>query len=499
MSEANPGYIKVRAVPGILFALLLSFMIPGCGGGDKASTTNPPSSMPPPTGAGTEFADLNPANAGYAATAAGRAADARPRSGSVTQSSNVNSGVTVDRVTVTAQYGAARNSYSVRNGSSWSIGTSDGNPVSIPGVPAPFKGSELTKRVGGGTLYVDVYSDIEAPNVVPGGGSPQAVNVGDRIVITKFPDEGTNDETLEGTRNDAPGTFQCPSSSSCSGVFVTESQTGRFDEVQGMLFTPDTGGGIQQEVSVGDAIVFTRVPDEGPDYRAGQQGTRNGVPGTFRCSSNCSWEFTAESVTGHYSEVQGIVFIPSTGTTVTTPDADYLAGGVWLFVPDGATSADDVVFGAFADGSDPFRQSNLMALQGTARYDGAAAGVYSARSSSGTELGYWDGAVTLMADFGGQGGLGTIGGSLTDIVVDDEPYSGSLNLGAAPIGSSNSGFFEGLVSGTVEGSAFAGRWGGQFFGNGEADGKPGSVAGTLGGRSMDDTVNIVGAFGAHKQ
>ncbi|MDE0178276.1 MAG: hypothetical protein OXP36_06730, partial [Gammaproteobacteria bacterium] len=92
--------------------------------------------------AGTEFADLNPTNAGYAAIAVSRAADARPRSGSVTQSSNVNNGITVDRVTVTAEHGSGRNSYSIRNGTSWSVGTSDGNPVDIDAT-APFDGQEL--------------------------------------------------------------------------------------------------------------------------------------------------------------------------------------------------------------------------------------------------------------------------------------------------------------------------------------------------------------------
>ena len=396
--------------------------------GDKASTTNPPSSMPPSTGAGTEFADLNPANAGYAATAAGRAAAARPRTGSVTQSSNMNNGVTVDRVTVTAQYGATENSYSIRNGSSWSIGTSDGNPVSIPGVTAPFKGSELTKRVSGGALYVAVYSDIESPGT-GATGQPETVEAGDLVEYTGNTFVLGRGQSTPGELNGAPGTFTC-AQAGCSVSF--------------------RGG----------------LPNQGSPLPV--------------------------------NSASGITFVPSAGTGTVT-DADYLAGGVWLFVPDNATSADDVVFGAFADGSDPFRQNNLMALQGAAEYRGAAAGIYSGKSPAGTELGYWGGAVSLTADFGGQGGLGTISGSLTDIVVDDERYSGSLSLGTAAIGSSNSGFFEGLVSGTVEGSAYAGRWGGQFFGNGEEDGKPGSVAGTLGGRSTDDTVNFIGAFGAYKQ
>ena len=182
---------------------------------------------------------------------------------------------------------------------------------------------------------------------------------------------------------------------------------------------------------------------------------------------------------------------------VSTSDTDYLAGGVWLFLPDNATSADDVVFGAFGDGSDPFRQSNLVALQGAARYIGLATGVYI--DTSEDEGGYWDGNVVLTADFGGRSDLGAIRGSVTGLELDGERYSGSLSLGAADIGSSNSGFFEGRLSGNVEGVGLGGRWGGQFFGNSEADGKPGSVGGTLGGRSDDRSASFVGAFGAYKQ
>ena len=174
-----------------------------------------------------------------------------------------------------------------------------------------------------------------------------------------------------------------------------------------------------------------------------------------------------------------------------------MAGGVWLFVPDNATSADDVVFGAFGDGSDPFRQSNLVALQGMARYLGGATGLYADRSEN--EVGYWDADVTLTADFGGRSDLGSIGGSVTGFEADGERYSGSMSLGAANIGSSNSGFFEGRLSGNVEGVGLSGRWGGQFFGNSEADGKPGSVGGTLGGRSDDRSASFVGVFGAYKQ
>ncbi len=408
------------------FALLLA----GCGGGDS-NKAQPPAQMPPTAGTVTEFAGLNPANAGYAATTASKVADARPRSGSVTQSSNVHNGITVDRVSVTARHGAGRNNYSIRNGSSWSISTSDGNPVQLQLDPStPFDGQELYKRTNGGTLYVDVYSDIETPQRTAATGTPQAVTANDRI--------------------------------SHSG-----------------------------NVSFRDFL------------NGNGRGSLNGVPGTFSCPASCTWDiggtFDPQSnvSSGTFTSVSGVTFTPDQGGTQTVNDHDYLAGGVWLFIPDNARSADDVVIGAFGDGNDPFRQSNLMALQSTARYVGLATGIYADKSKN--EVGYWDGNVTLVADFGGRSDLGSIGGTVTGIEADGERLSGSVSLGRANIGSSNSGFFEGQLGGAVNEVGLAGRWGGQFFGNGEADGKPGSVGGTLGGRSQDRSLSFVGVFGAYKQ
>ena len=185
--------------------------------------------------------------------------------------------------------------------------------------------------------------------------------------------------------------------------------------------------------------------------------------------------------------------------TSTVPDTDYLAGGVWLIVPDNAASAADYVFGAFGDGNDPFHQSNLVAVQGTASYEGASTGVYSEKMAGSTHIGYFDGDVTLMADFGGASDLGSISGSITKFEVDGDPVDGRLDLGTANIGSQDSGFFTGSVTGSDDERSYTGRWGGQFFGNGESDDRPGSVAGTFGGHSSDDAVNFVGVFGGHKQ
>ena len=72
-------------------------------------------------------------------------------------------GVTTDQVDVTAEYGASVPRFSVQNGTEWSIGMGEGNPSPISDTTPPWKGAELSKQVSGGTVYVDAYTDIEAP------------------------------------------------------------------------------------------------------------------------------------------------------------------------------------------------------------------------------------------------------------------------------------------------------------------------------------------------
>ena len=413
--------------------MITTMALAGCGGGGGGgSSMTGGGSMP----SVSVFDDLNVTQevADNVVAAIGRAAEATPRAGSVTQSSNVDSsGVTTDQVDVTAEYGASVPRFSVSNGTEWSIGMGEGNPSPISDTTSPWKGAELSKRVNGGTVYVDAYTDIEAPTTQQEsstvGGVGSIVSPGQSIRY-----EGGGNSFTFMVRQDG---FGCLGGSICAG----------------------------QGINAND-FSATKNPDG-------------------------NWEILALP--------SGAMPVSGGAQTVTVPDTDYLSGGVWLVVPNDATSADDYVFGAFVDGNDPFDQANLVALQGTATYEGGATGVYSGKTAESTAIGYFDGDVELTANFGGASALGTISGAITNFVVDGELDTGRLNLGTAAIGSQNSGFFEGAVSGSDEERTYVGNWGGQFFGNGESDGKPGSVGGTFGGRSTDDAISFVGVFGAHKQ
>ena len=493
--------------------MITTMALAGCGGGGgggrgMAGMMDPPAQRPPAqqpgngggptTTSGSPFDEdgyLTPVAEANLVTAFEKAARAIPRAGSVTQSSNVDSrGITTDQVEVTAEYGAGEPRFSVSNGTTWSIGTDEGDYEETIDVSPPWKGSVLSKSVNGGTLVVNAYSDIDAPEpgqIDSGDDGIRDVPIGTMILSAGFTiSAGGGITGQRGMLDGESGTFNCSGGCAVASGTIT----------RGMwTFTPDRPPGAVG-VSSSDTVTFST---ENFDRLNPLPGTRNGQQGVFRClsaGSGCGYESstfngrTRTMLTGDW------IFIPASGTTTTgDPDTDYLAGGIWLFIPDDAESADDYVFGAFADGSDPFRQENLMVLQGTATYRGDAIGGYSERSAESTTTGEFSGDVELTANFGGTGNLGTISGSVTNFEVDGEPDDGALNLGTASIGSQNSGFFRGTMTGSDDERSYVGNWGGQFFGNGESDGKPGSVAGTFGGSSTDDVISFVGAFGAYKE
>ena len=83
---------------------------------------------------------------------------------------------------------------------------------------------------------------------------------------------------------------------------------------------------------------------------------------------------------------------------------NYLAGGIWVYVPDEPDAAGDQArgeyeFGAFATGGDPFGDG-IAALTGDATYEGNAAGVYS--RSGGRRNEFFGADVTLTARFDDQ-------------------------------------------------------------------------------------------------
>ena len=180
---------------------------------------------------------------------------------------------------------------------------------------------------------------------------------------------------------------------------------------------------------------------------------------------------------------------------------DYLAGGIWVYIPEDG-GADDYEFGAFADGASPYPEGDVAGLTGTAEYNGEATGVYSYGTNGGRRNEFFDARVELTADFD-TGTAGEVNGRVYDVMVDDEMVDGDpeLMLLVADI-DNNSNFFTGDTSMMFNQEAYTGKWGGQFYNDPEPntnanDEYPGSVAGTFGGATSDSEESFLGVFGAH--
>ena len=218
---------------------------------------------------------------------------------------------------------------------------------------------------------------------------------------------------------------------------------------------------------------------------------------------------------------------------------DYLVFGVWLNEADSDSDATNGVqpsFGAFASGGSAVTSTTYGGAEvtGTATYNGAAAGVYTA----GSGVDYFEGDATLTADFGTPGTeadpeaaddeLGTITGMIDNIVaggkaMDDVIYLNDDTHDAANITAAG-GFSGDARMGASETAddtityPYNGSWSGQFYNGTEDDSTttevdekdlpPGALVGTFGVTGTDDmgtldddtddvTRSYVGGFGAH--
>lgn len=169
---------------------------------------------------------------------------------------------------------------------------------------------------------------------------------------------------------------------------------------------------------------------------------------------------------------------------------DYIAGGLWIYVPDSTEKIEDLSLGVFGDGSDPFSQSDFAALTGTETYRGDATLMY----SEDGYISFTDAQVTLTIDFDRR----TVKGRIHSFVDEDGDLVQGIEvlLEETPIGNSDSGFFRGKTdletASDLEGE---GKWGGQFFGNGSGT-LPRIAGGTFGIATADGEAAALGVWGA---
>ena len=304
---------------------------------------------------------------------------------------------------------------------------------------------------------------------------------------------------------------------------ASDSYVNVYTDIQAPTKRQNYGADSATALAVGH-IITGDIPGNGKTFT----GTRNvsatdNIPtetGRFNCAAGTACSISVDDK-GAVVALQGYTFQPIASGTTDVLDADYLAWGVWLTVPDATDTTDLAATGAFASGNDAFQVR--AELTGTATYNGVATGVYSA----GGMVEYFDADVSLTANFGGTVGadsdtdtldtndgllIGAVTGSVSGIRAGGMDVDGSLTLKRAPViagaenGDSSTGF-DGAAEGTVGGHLLKGLWGGQFYGPNEeaADSMaarteyPTTAAGTFAATGGGNTpVSILGAFGSWK-
>ena len=304
---------------------------------------------------------------------------------------------------------------------------------------------------------------------------------------------------------------------------ASDSYVNVYTDIQAPTKRQNYGADSATALAVGH-IITGDIPGNGKTFT----GTRNvsatdNIPtetGRFNCAAGTACSISVDDK-GAVVALQGYTFQPIASGTTDVLDADYLAWGVWLTVPDATGDTDQAATGAFASGNDAFQVR--AELTGTATYNGVATGVYSA----GGMVEYFDADVSLTANFGGTVGadsdtdtldtndgllIGAVTGSVSGIRAGGMDVDGSLTLKRAPViagaenGDSSTGF-DGAAEGTVGGHLLKGLWGGQFYGPNEeaADSMaarteyPTTAAGTFAATGGGNTpVSILGAFGSWK-
>jgi hypothetical protein len=364
---------------------------------------------------------------------------------------------------------------------------------------APQSGSVTQSSNGDGAEAAPTTTDVATATIgvdASTGELQWTVEVTDTEATTTISVSSESDDVLGRSS---------PPDSSYDGIelFKQEDGGGRlwvdvytdFDPVETVTTATVMEPGPTVDVQVGQTVVYEGT--SGP-------GTLDGVQGNFQCS-NCVVQSQVRVIGGGTSDpvVTSITgsfrFTPSTSTSTATTysdDSDYLAGGIWVYAPDDAAGTEDYEFGAFVDGSELFTPANLAALTGTAEYAGEATGVYTDATEDRNY--FFDADVSLTANF--DDADEEISGTISGFEVDGDPVEGDPMLMLETAGIEITNFFTGDTSMTFGGDEFAGKWGGRFYGNGAdpAD-HPGSVGGTFGGATEDDSKAFLGVFGADKQ
>ncbi len=238
--------------------------------------------------------------------------------------------------------------------------------------------------------------------------------------------------------------------------------------------------------------------DEGLEFT----GAFSGAAGTYSCSgSACSLTLDDQ---GAPTAMGGTwTFAPAEDAMVSIPDYDYVYFGWWL-----NENNDAYEFQTFADAADfPGGSGNVeAAMEGSATYRGAAAGVWATLDISGGQVtralgGEFTAEAVLTANFFGAQDAGEVSGEIASFRDGAGRSIGGwrvtleaarLTVGAASFAGSTRGELGVVSSGT-------GSWEGQFHGTdgAETNARPSHVTGRFDLHFL--AAHVAGAFGGAQE
>ena len=241
----------------------------------------------------------------------------------------------------------------------------------------------------------------------------------------------------------------------------------------------------------------------GADAGLAFAGTFGGGAGGYECSgSACSVTLDDR---GAPAAMAGTWFFkPAAGARVMVPDYDHLYFGWWLHGEDPGPYGFQSFAGAA--GYAPGAGNVTAAMEGSATYRGAAAGVWTTMSVSGGEItsarsGEFTADATLRANFFGAKDEGVVNGEIAAFRDGNGRSMAGwrVTLDSAPL-TAGSASFSGAAEGTLGGDSVStgGSWEGAFHGSdgAAANPRPGHVTGRFDARFPG--ASIAGAFGASR-
>ena len=295
----------------------------------------------------------------------------------------------------------------------------------------------------------------------------------------------------------------------------TPENLNRLNEVSGLTGETVPASGLAIETGYWPVIRSTSLaaapangsithPAEGTgaDAGLGFAGTFAGGSGEYRCSgSACS--VTLDDAGAPTAMGGTWVFAPDSAAMVMIPDYDHLYFGWWL-----NGTGDDYGFQSFAGAAGFTAGSGTVeaAMEGTATYRGAAAGVWATVDSSGGRItsgrtGEFTAQATLTANFFGALDAGVVNGEI-GAFRDGSGRSMAgwrVTLEAARL-TAGSESFAGETGGTVgSGTSGTGSWQGRFHGSdgAETNARPNHATGRF--DLHFPGAHLAGAFGVGKK